>query len=104
MEKFIKQYGILVLVGVAVYWFFIRKKDEEEVVVVDEGDGSGYTRRSTGGGKFSRGSGGSGNCSCGEGNPCWDCSNGIGCAPCEQTGSIRRPRRPRVSRRRGRRY
>ena len=46
MEKFIKQYGILVLVGVAVYWFFIRKKDEEEVVVVDEeGEGSDYIYR-----------------------------------------------------------
>lgn len=55
MEKFIKDYGILIIVGVAVYWFFIRKK-EEEVVVVDE-DSSTYTK-------------GSGKCYCADGNSC----------------------------------
>ena len=49
MEKFIKDYGILIIGAVAVYWFFIREKDEEEVLVVNE-DGSNYTmgRRVTG--------------------------------------------------------
>tara|TARA_Y100000034_G_C6802779_1_gene360218 strand:+ start:118 stop:453 length:336 start_codon:yes stop_codon:yes gene_type:complete len=43
MEKFIKDYGILILVGVAVYWFFIRKKEEEVLAPADEA--SGYRGR-----------------------------------------------------------
>lgn len=42
MEKFIKDYGILILVGVAVYWFFIRKKDDE---IIDVEEASGYRGR-----------------------------------------------------------
>ena len=77
MEKFIKQYGILILIGVAVYWFFIREKDE--VVVVDEGETSNL---------------GGSDCPC-QDNPskcptgCKDCYN---CNPLKEDSSVRRGR------------
>lgn len=98
MEKFIKDYGILILVGVAVYWFFIRKKDEE-VVVIDE-EGSSY--RTRGGRMYSTDKGDK--CPC-EDNPslcptgCKDCFN---CNDLEESVGRRGVRRP--TRRPRRRY
>lgn len=45
MEKFIKDYGILILIGAAVYYFFMMKKEETIEEVVESEDGSSYSRR-----------------------------------------------------------
>ena len=91
MEKFIKQYGILVLVGVAVYWFFIRKKDEVDEVVVDIGDGESSNwimkdsirtfRSGSGGGKINE-------CPCPKGQKCVSAKSGSGNRYCVLKGVV----------------
>ena len=108
MEKFIKQYGILIIVAVAVYWFFIRKQ-EDEIVVDDIGDDGesesyflmkGYHWVHKGGGNYiqvkDKGVGSGGDC-CAEPNHC--CYNPAGhCTQCVSSSAVGYGKPPRRSR------
>ena len=58
MEKFIKDYGVLILAGVAIYWFFIRNKTNGALLPGPEESNAVGS-----------------DCGCGNNMPCGSCTN-----------------------------